>query len=48
MLAFYDGNDTIREVTIHDDECACLDSVFYFGQNEFTFGPEKKDRKSVG
>lgn len=47
MLAFCDGNDTIREVTIPDDEPASVDQVFYFGQNEFAFGPEKNTTPSV-
>jgi len=49
MLAF--AEDTIREVTIPEkkgiSESELLESVFYYGQNDFAIGPEKNTTCSV-
>ena len=48
MLAF-ELPGVIREVTLPDDiqYDILLDAVFYYGQNEFSIGPEKNTTCSV-
>jgi len=47
MLAFEEKPNVIRMVTIPNTDRVSLDVVFYYGQNDFAFGPEKNTTCSV-